>query len=77
MVRDLAESIVINLGSEVNDDGLVTGKIRSVPGDAVSASNSNVFEEEDIEDCSFGQLHKGVMQWRRRIASKNRMQRRQ
>ena len=24
-----------------------------VPGEAVSASNSNVFEEEDIEDCSF------------------------
>jgi len=55
MVRDLTETIVINLGSEANDDELETGKIQLVPGDAVSASNSNVFEEEDIEDCSFVQ----------------------
>jgi hypothetical protein len=65
MVRDLTETVVINLGSEVKDDELETGKIQLVPGDAVSASNSNVFEEEDIKDCSFvkGQLHFGVMQW--------------
>ena len=55
MVRDLTETIVINLGSEVNDDELETGKIRSVPGEALCASNANVFQEVDIEYCSFVQ----------------------
>jgi hypothetical protein len=46
MVRDLTETIVINIGSEVNDDELEMGKI---------GWYLDVFEEEDIEDCSFVQ----------------------
>jgi hypothetical protein len=69
MVRDLTETIVINLGNEMNDDELEMGKIRSVPGEALCASNSNVFEEEDIEDCSF--VQGAVALWSDAMVKKN------
>jgi hypothetical protein len=55
MARNLTETIVINLGSEVDDDELKTGKILLVPGEGLHAINSSESEEEDIEDSSFVQ----------------------
>ena len=57
MVKDLTQTIVINLGSEVKDDQLERGKIplALVPVETLHASNSSDFEEEDVEDCFFVQ----------------------
>jgi hypothetical protein len=42
----MTQTIVINLGSEVNDDELEMGNVWSLPGEALHSSNSSELNEE-------------------------------
>ncbi len=46
IVMHMTQTIVINLGCEVNDDELEMGNVRSLPGEALCSSNSSELNEE-------------------------------
>ncbi len=46
IVMHMTQTIVINLGSEVNDDELETGNVWLLPGEALCSSNSSELNEE-------------------------------